>query len=111
MSVFTSLSYENVLGRESAERPGPRTQGHPMSERPVRGRVEVHAERCQGCGLCIPVCPAGALALEEVSPETGRRSVVFLGGDCRADALCFYACPEPGALRVHRAPRHDHAEP
>jgi Fe-S-cluster-containing hydrogenase component 2 len=69
---------------------------------PVRGHVEIDGNRCLGCGLCVPVCPSGALALDASPSGTGRGSVRFLGGDCRADELCVHACPEPGALRVLR---------
>ena len=80
-----------------------------MRERGFRGRVEVRAEQCHGCGLCIPVCPVGALGLADADPVTGRRFVRFLGGDCRADELCFHACPEPGALSVRRIEGNAHA--
>jgi Fe-S-cluster-containing hydrogenase component 2 len=80
-----------------------------VRERGAMGRVEVRAEHCYGCGLCIPVCPLGALELAGADPETGRRSVRFLGGDCRADELCFHACPEPGALSVRRIEGIAHA--
>jgi len=73
--------------------------------------VEVHPEHCQGCGLCVPVCPAEALELNEVEPGTGRFVAHFLDGDCRADELCFFACPEPGALTVHRIGRVFDVEP
>jgi len=76
-----------------------------VREGTARGRVVIAQEQCHGCGLCIPVCPVGALGLVEAATESGGRFVRFLGGDCRADELCLYACPEPGALRVHRFQR------
>lgn len=73
-----------------------------MRERRGHGRVEIHPERCQGCGLCVTVCPVGALALDGAVADSGARIARFRGSDCRADELCFHACPEPGALRVLR---------
>jgi len=51
----------------------------------------------------------GALALEGPIVGPGLRAVRFTGGDCLADELCFHACPEPDALRVHRLEGAVHA--
>lgn len=40
---------------------------------------------CPGCGLCLSVCPTGALKLKK-----GR---VILAGDCVECGLCLAACP------------------
>jgi ferredoxin len=36
---------------------------------PRRTVVRVDADRCLGCGVCVPTCRAGALALEERGPR------------------------------------------
>jgi len=64
---------------------------------PVAGKREEHLAKamaaeakCQGCGTCIPVCPAGALSLpgEKISVDRDR---------CIGCGECMTVCPE-GAL-------------
>jgi NAD-dependent dihydropyrimidine dehydrogenase PreA subunit len=73
-----------------------------MADPRTRGWVSIHAEECKGCGLCIAVCPAGCLELIEDLNHQGYHPAHYIGDGCRADGLCFYACPEPGAIEVFR---------
>ena len=40
---------------------------------------------CSGCGLCVPVCPTGALSVQ------GARLTVV--GECVGCGLCVSSCP------------------
>jgi 2-oxoglutarate ferredoxin oxidoreductase subunit delta len=73
-----------------------------MSDPRTRGFIVVNREECKGCGLCISVCPAGCLFFAPDFNHQGYHPVAYAGDGCRADGLCFYACPEPGALTVVR---------
>jgi|GEM_PF-2328935 ferredoxin len=42
-------------------------------------------ERCSGCGLCISVCPTGAIKTQ------GNK--VILAGECVGCGLCLGECP------------------
>ena len=65
------------------------------------GLVEVAAECCKGCGLCVAECPTGSLRLGSGWNRLGYPAVEFVPGTgCTGCAVCFYACPEPAALRV-----------
>ncbi len=44
--------------------------------------------RCTHCGVCVGLCPAGALRIDEES-----RRVLFNEEDCIACELCIGACP------------------
>jgi pyruvate formate lyase activating enzyme len=58
---------------------------NPESQRPAP-EVGYVRERCQACGSCVAVCPAGALQLTD---EGVRRDVKL----CKACAMCVEACP------------------
>ena len=55
--------------------------------------IEIDEEKCTGCGLCIPGCAEGALAIVD-----GKAKIVR---DMFCDGLgaCLGHCPE-GALRI-----------
>ena len=52
-------------------------------------------KKCTNCGVCVPICPTEALA---VDPET--RKVLFNNKKCIACELCVKICP-PRAMEVH----------
>src|SRR3972149_10732499 len=62
----------------------------PLSEYIVRNE-----RRCSHCGVCVPICPAGALVVEPLT-----RKVHFYDNKCIACELCVKACPL-GAREVH----------
>lgn len=72
------------------------------TDMPARGRIEIRASECKGCGLCIAVCPVTVLNFAETLNIQGYRPVVYLGKGCTGCGICFYVCPEPGAITVFR---------
>jgi NAD-dependent dihydropyrimidine dehydrogenase PreA subunit len=73
-----------------------------MEDATERGWVVINEDECKGCALCIEVCPAGCLTLGDGVNSHGYHPVHYSGGGCRADGFCFHACPEPGAISVHK---------
>ena len=61
----------------------------------------VHALECKACGRCVEACPAHALAISPEFNERGYHYSVYAGEGCVGCALCYYTCPEPGAIEVH----------
>ena len=61
----------------------------------IRNIIEIDEEKCNGCGLCIPDCPEGALQIID-----GKARLV---SDLFCDGLgaCIGTCPE-GAISVVR---------
>jgi uncharacterized protein (DUF362 family) len=55
-------------------------------------KPKLKKEICKGCGVCVQVCPAGAISLNE-------RAVVFNYKKCIRCYCCQEMCPE-GAIRV-----------
>lgn len=54
--------------------------------------VRIDANRCQGCGTCVDVCPEGAISLE------GERAVID-PKLCTGCQLCIPECP-PAAIYI-----------
>jgi Fe-S-cluster-containing hydrogenase component 2 len=53
----------------------------------------VDQDRCSGCGVCVSVCPHGAIVIEE-----GKASI--RQGLCHQCEACAAACPERAILSV-----------
>ena len=65
------------------------------------GIVDVDADRCKGCRLCVVCCPTDSMQMTEGLNRLGYHPVEFLPETgCTACGVCFYACPEPAALTV-----------
>jgi len=62
----------------------------PLSQDVIRNET-----KCTDCGVCVPICPTGALV---VDPQT--RKVHFYDNKCIACELCVKVCPTR-AMEVH----------
>ncbi|MGQ9486102.1 MAG: 4Fe-4S dicluster domain-containing protein [Desulfosoma sp.] len=58
-------------------------------------------DQCDGCALCLDVCPYHAIALEEpVDGSAARRRIRTDPALCKGCALCEATCPKGGVI-VH----------
>ena len=73
----------------------------------VQGRVEIEADLCKGCLLCIEVCPPGVLVVSKSLNKMGYQPAEYAGERCTACGVCFYICPEPGSIRVYKRKKHN----
>jgi len=67
-----------------------------------RGQIEVRADECKGCGLCIVACPIHIISAAKWVNRLGYHPAVYLGHGCTACGICFYVCPEPAAITVFK---------
>jgi len=71
------------------------------------GRVEIEAELCKGCMLCIEACPPGVLVISKDLNNMGYHPAEYTGERCTGCGICFYICPEPGSIRVYKRKRQN----
>ncbi len=62
----------------------------PLSQDVIRNET-----KCTDCGVCVPICPTGALVIDSLT-----RKVHFYDNKCIACELCVKICP-PRAMEVH----------
>ncbi len=58
--------------------------------------VQINKELCKGCGICIPVCPTGAISLVDGVAEVNHSL-------CTRCQACLNACPT-GAISISELP-------
>jgi 2-oxoglutarate ferredoxin oxidoreductase subunit delta len=89
-----------MTGNPTPDR-GTNTPGHAIHT-PDRGKVEINAEECKGCGLCVEACPPKVLHLATRLNPYGYHPAEYQGSGCTGCGICFYVCPEPGGIAVLR---------
>jgi len=58
-------------------------------------KVKILTQYCKGCGLCVEICPKGALETSEEITELGVRPVrPKPGAKCSGCMLCYVVCPD-----------------
>jgi 2-oxoglutarate ferredoxin oxidoreductase subunit delta len=67
-----------------------------MDARDAFAPLEIAAERCKGCSLCVAVCPKRILALDvSTVNELGYHPVRLTDpAACTSCALCARICPD-----------------
>ncbi|MFQ6618083.1 MAG: ferredoxin family protein [Fidelibacterota bacterium] len=74
-----------------------------MANKPLdKAILVVNQEECKSCRLCIEACPVRVIAVSEKLNTRGYHPVYYTGEGCTGCGVCFYACPEPGAITVYK---------
>jgi len=71
-------------------------------ENKISGSIEIEADLCKGCGLCVEACPMGVLKMSEYFNKMGYHPVEYVQEGCTGCGICFYVCPEPGTLTIFK---------
>lgn len=65
-------------------------------------KVVIVKDHCKGCGRCIEICPVKVLEMSSEINKLGYHPASYKGSGCTGCTLCFYTCPEPGAVEVYK---------
>ena len=59
-------------------------------------------DNCDGCAICVDVCPYNAITLKEVTGENSEtvKQIVTDSALCKGCGICFATCPKEGIM-VH----------
>lgn len=72
----------------------------------MAGKIVIDAEKCKGCGLCVEVCPKGAVRISKNSNAMGYFPVEPCGDSCIGCGSCAVMCPDV-AIEVFRDSVHE----
>jgi 2-oxoglutarate ferredoxin oxidoreductase subunit delta len=67
-----------------------------------KGHIIIKISECKGCRLCIDACPVGVIKLGEKLNHMGYKPASYTGEGCTGCGICYYTCPEPGAITVFK---------
>ena len=64
--------------------------------------VVISIDECKGCRLCVSACPRHCLSIGSELNRLGYQYARFEQRQCTGCGFCYYVCPEPGAITVHK---------
>ena len=64
--------------------------------------IVVDSEECKGCHVCVEACPPQVIGLSTELNRSGYHPTYYLGSGCTGCGICYYVCPEPGAITVYK---------
>ena len=74
----------------------------------AKGRIEIDAEHCKGCELCLGVCPQKVIRMSDTFNAKGYHPARLIDPnlECTGCAVCAVICPD-AVITVYRqvAPR------
>ncbi len=68
----------------------------------AKGTIVVDVEHCKGCGVCVPQCPQGVIALSKKVNGKGYNYLEMQNDRCTGCTNCAVVCPD-GVITVYRA--------
>jgi 2-oxoglutarate ferredoxin oxidoreductase subunit delta len=68
-----------------------------------KGKIEINAELCKGCGRCIEACNFKLISLGAPLNQQGHHAAVFNDPECKCGGckLCAIVCPDV-AITVYK---------
>lgn len=69
--------------------------------------IEIEPSQCKGCKLCVESCPCQCIVIGSKINEYGYQYARFDKQDCTACGICYYVCPELGAITVFKADKKE----
>ena len=62
----------------------------------MKGKIEIFADACKGCGLCIESCPLSLIKIGDRINAFGYKSIIHDDpeGKCTACRMCALICPD-----------------
>lgn len=58
------------------------------------GMIQISADRCKGCALCVRVCPTRVIEIGKQLNVKGFYAATYTGGKCTACKACGLICPD-----------------
>ena len=66
-----------------------------------KGAIEIDAQHCKGCGVCVANCPTGSISLSRMVNGKGYNYAEMIGDACIGCSACALVCPD-SVITVYR---------
>jgi NAD-dependent dihydropyrimidine dehydrogenase PreA subunit len=69
--------------------------------------IKIEPSECKGCRVCVEACPKSCISIGSDINSIGYQYAKFDNKGCIACGLCFYVCPELGAITVYKGEKEE----
>ena len=73
--------------------------------------IVIKPSECKGCRVCVEACPKGCISIGSDINSLGYQYAKFdKSKGCVACGMCFYVCPELGAITVYKDEKEEESK-